>query len=434
MTAAFILISGFALCVLLARPRLHTPFPSSFADLVLMGIALFHVAPELLHALFDLSPGPYRDGIPTSVETQWAMIASAGMVLFGFGCLCGRGMLRAHTSPWSFAKAEATSEERWFFIIAAAIASSAAGAAIVGLAVGGFDTDNYLLGNAALAGLLPFVVTVSVMAVVRDRYALVVIPLAAFALTLIGSRSTLAWALISGIVLVRMLGGSVSTRKLIFGVAGLASLVFLIALTREQAGRVGVEAGFLERAEAIESTLSHGGNTEAIARTLENHFTHRVDGNGYALQVLHAQASRPPMGLEPLMNSLALAVPSAVWSQKTDRPMEDRNQEYSSIVYYNIPDTDYLPTWLGGAISMFGWPTSLLAAWGFGFAVSALGAAFSAIRPYHLPILAGIAAQLQYFEGNIESLILGTRSTVILAIASCGLWLVARLAASVWRI
>lgn len=434
MTAAFVLISGFVVCVLLSRPRLHRPFPNSFADLVLIGIALFYVAPELLRALFVLPPGTYREGIPTSVETQWAMIASAGMVLFGFGCLCGRAMLRAHTSAWSFAKAEATSEERWFAIIAAAGAASAAGATTAGMAAGEFGTDNYLLGGAALVGLLPFVVTVAVMAVVRDRYAPVIVLLAAFALTLIGSRSLLAVALISGIVLVRMLGGSVSTPKLLIGVAGVASLAFLIAITREQAGRVGREAGFRERVEAIEHTLSRQDNSEAIATTIETHFTHRIDGNGYALQVLNAQATQPPMGVGPLVNSLALAVPSAVWPRKTDIPVEDRNQEYASILYYNIPDTDYLPTWLGGAISMFGWPMSLLATWGFGFAVSALGAVFSAIRPYHLPILACIATQLLNFEGNVESLVLGTRSTVFVAVASCGLWLVSILAARIWRI
>lgn len=434
MTAAFTLVSGFILCVLLARPRLHTPFPSSFADLVLIGIALFHVAPELLHALFILPPGPYREGIPASAVTQWAMIASAGMVLFGFGCWSVRTVPLARTRTWSFAQAEATSEERWFFIIAAAVASFAAGAATVGMAVGGFDTDNYLLGNAALVALLPYIVTIAVIAVVRDRYALIIIVLAALALTLVGSRSVLAHALISGIVLVRMLGGSVSTPKLLFGVAGVASLAFLIAITREQAGRVGFEAGFRERVEAIEHTVSRQDNSEAVATTLENHFTHRIDGNGYALQVLNAQASQPPMGVGPLVNSLALAVPSAVWSPKTELPVEDRNQEYASILYYNIPDTDYLPTWLGGAISMFGWPTSLLAAWGFGFAVSALGAVFSAIRPYHLPTLACIATQLLYFEGNVESLILGTRSTMFVAVTSCGLWLVSRLAARIWRI
>lgn len=434
MTAAFALLSGFALCVLLARPRLHAPFPSSFADLVLIGIALFHVAPELLRALFDLSPGPYREGIPASAVTQWAMIASAAMVLFGLGCWSVRAVPPARTRAWTFANAAATSEERWFFIIAAAVALSAAGAATIGMASGGYKTGNYLLANATWVALLPFIVTVAVMAVVRDRYALIIIVLTAFALTLFGSRSVLAHALISGIVLVRMLGRSVSTPKLLFGVAGIASLAFLIALTREQAGRVGIEASFQERVEAIEHTLSRRDNTEALAKTLETHFVHRIDGNSYALRVLNAQASKPPMGVRPLVNSLALAIPSAVLPQKTDLPLEDRNQEYASMLYYNIPVTDYLPTWLGGAISMFGWPTSLLAAWGFGFAVSALGAAFSAIRPYHLPILACIATQLLNFEGNVESLVLGTRSTVLVAVASCGLWLVSRLAARIWRI
>jgi hypothetical protein len=347
------------------------------------------------------------------------------MVLFGFGCWSGRAMLPAHTSPWSFAKVEATSEERWFFIIAAAIASLASGAATIGMAVGGFDTDNYLLGNATLLALLPFIVTTAVMAVVRDRYALVIVVLAAFAVTLIGSRSVLAWALISGIVLARMLGGSVSTPKVLFGVAGIASLVFLIALTREQAGRVGVDAGFRERVEAIGDTLSRQDNSVAVAATLESQFAHRIDGNGYALQVLNAQASQPP---------LALAVPSAVWAQKTDRPIEDRNQEYASVVYYNIPDTDYLPTWLGASVSMFGWPVSLIAAWGFGVAVSALGTAISVIKPYHLPILAGIAAILLNFEGNIETLILGTRTIMFVAATSYGVWLVSRLAARIWQI
>lgn len=430
MISAVMLLVAYAVSILLARGRRSGAFPGSFVDIVLIGAGIFHVGPELLRAFVDLSPGPYREGIAESVVVAWSAIVCAGMISFGLGCWTARRTWAPAGLAPSFAMQPETPAERWFFVLVAALAALASAAAVSGLAYGGFDIGNYVIGSASRVVLIPLVVTTAVLSVIRSRHAALVLPLSALALTLYGSRSIVAWGLISGVVLLRMLGCRVSTVKLVGGVAAVGALIVTIAMIRDRVGRWAPDAGLKDRVDAVQETLTSQGQSGDSAQMWENAFAHRIDGNGYGIQVLNAQAEVDPMGLRPILNSLALAVPSFIVPGKTESPVELRNQEYASVLHYNIPDTDYLPTWIGAAVSMFGWLLSIVAAWIFGVSVSLLDLRLPRSLPLWLPVFSSVSIGLLNFDDNIETLILTARSTAIVSLVSVGLWLLSSVAAA----
>jgi hypothetical protein len=424
MIFTWMVITCYCGCVALARGTGRTQFPCSLLDLVLFGVAIFHVLPEVIRLAAEVPPGPYREGLPPAAIESWLIVASASVLAFGAGAGLVRTLTGSPPVDPPLASRALGAAESIFTSILVAAAIVFALIVIVGMGYGGYDSDNYLLGSAVSTTVVPVLISVAVLATLRWRFALIVVVAIAGVLLLMGSRSVVGWSLLTGVVLVRRCGGNIQTARLAVAIMVCTSIIIAIALIRDRAGRWSQDATLHDRIGTVaEASSAQVGATNTSDLVLDS-FVHRIDGNGYGARILHAQ-SQPGttvMGTEALANSILLATPSFVWPTKLDTPVEQRNQEGASVVHYGIEETDYLPTVIGSATSMFGWPGAIVVAGVLGVAVSALDRLLPTRRPHHLPIAAATCLVALNFEGNVETVILGCRTVASVALLSYAAW------------
>jgi hypothetical protein len=422
------LLCCFGACAVMARGFGRSSFPSSVLDLVLFGMGVFHVLPELLRLFVDIPAGPYREGLPPAAIESWLIVASVCVLAFGAGAALTRTLMGPPPVTPPLASRPLSAAESIFTSILVAVAIASALIVIIGMGYGGYDTDNYVLGGTVSTTVVPALISVAVLSTLRWRLSMLVVAAIALVLLLMGSRSLVGWALLAGVVLVRRCGGTIRTSKLTVAVAVCAAVVVAIALIRDRAGRWSQDATLHDRIGTVAEASSTPVSTSNTSDLVLDSFVHRIDGNGYGARVLHAQSQpgKGLMGAEALTNSVLLAIPSFIWSTKLDTPVEARNQEAASILHYDIEVTDYLPTVIGSATSMFGWPGAILVAGVFGVAVSALDRLLTSRQPHHLPIAAAICLVALNFDGNVETVILGCRTVATVALLTYSAWWLAR--------
>jgi hypothetical protein len=428
MLSTLALVCCFLGCIALARGLGKAPFPTSLLDLVLMGVAVFHVLPEVIRLADDVPLGPYREGLPPTAMGAWLLVTSVSMLSFGAGAALVRTRPAQALADLPLVSRSMSTPESIFTLTLTAVAIVFAAVVVMGMGYGGYDSDNYLLGSTVSTTGVPVLISVAVLATLRWRFALIVVVAIAGVLLLMGSRSLVGWSLLTGVVLVRRCGGNIRTARLAVAITVCASIIVAIALIRDRAGRWSQDATLQDRMSTVSeasSTQVGAGNTSDL---ILDSFVHRIDGNGYGARILHAQsqAGASLMGTEALMNSVLLAIPSLVWTSKLDTPVEQRNQEGASVVHYGIEVTDYLPTVIGSATSMFGWPGAIVVAGVFGVAVSALDRLLPTRRPHHLPIAAAMCLVALNFEGSVETVILGCRTVATVALLNYSAWWLAR--------
>ncbi len=434
----FLLIVGYCLTAGLARVSARTPFPSSLVDLVLIGIGAYHVAPEAIRLILDLSPGPYRGQLPREAISNWLLLITPSIVLFGLGTrLAIRRPIQLPPARLSAERMDVVDLAFTGTLVLGAITLSVM--VIAGRAFGGFDSGNYLAGSVVSAALVPALTSVAVLAVLRGRFPLFTILSVLTVLCITGSRWSVGGSLLSGLVIVRRCGWAVPTRRIV-PLAVLVSSIFMsIALVREIAGRGAADASLVDLTEAVSDAGEKSVGSVDWHQLIDVHFVHRLDGNGYGAAILNAQERLgvAPMGMSAITNSLNLATPSMLWPAKLEIDIARRNQELASIYHHGIEEIDYLPTVLGAAVSIFGWLGAPIVAWVAGIAVALADRHLAVKKPYHLPVAVGLCLVSLGFEGNIETVIIGVRGIVVLAVlvfvgrllasaigavARCGMW------------
>jgi hypothetical protein len=429
MTETLLLVICYCAIALFARLPAGAPFPSSAFDLALIGIGVFHVAPEALRVILDLPPGPYRAGLPEQATSSWLAVVSASIVLFGLGPqLVGRRSIPPRSRA-SLVARRVDGIDRIFVALLVLAAIVLGGMTVAGRAFGGYDSDNYLAGSIGSAASVPAMISLAVLAVLRGRLPVITLLIVAIVLFLMGSRSVVGWSLLAGTVLVRRCGGTVPTRRLILLTLLGTSMIISIALIRELAGRWTPDARLGDRAEAVSRARASSAETIDWRTLIEEQFVHRIDGNGYGMSILNAQERLgiTPMGLSAISSSFRLATPSFLWPRKLDMALESRNQELASIDHHRIDELDYLPTVLGSAVSIFGWAGAPLIAGVLGIVVALADRSMEIRRPWHLPIAASFLLAVLYFEGNIESAILGCRTIAVVATLAFAGWITAHM-------
>ncbi len=418
----FLLVLAYSIAVASARAVARGPFPASLADLVVLGAGAFHVLPEVARAFASIPAGMYRDGLPESALCDWLGVVSAAFIAFSTGIVLGSAM--PHTPHRPSAPLELGARERRFVTLLWAASVASGIASILGYGTGTFEGSNYLLGGILGMVWLPLAISSAVAATILRRGELVWFAFSAAVLALSGSRSLIAWAALSWVVLVRKAGCRMRVPQVALVLLIGVLLVVLIVLVRSSAGRWSAESSLHERVSVIRDAAEQRDGSRSVEELFFSEFLNRMDGNGYGAWIMHAQLGlgTAPMGWSSLIETTKIVVPSFLWPDKLATPSGTRNQEGASVAHYDLAEVDYLPTWLGAATSLVGPIQSVIGAGLLGMIVGLIDRHVSAGRLASMPLLAGLCVALLYFEGGVEDLLVRLRAACAAGVASWFLW------------
>jgi hypothetical protein len=289
---------------------------------------------------------------------------------------------------------------------------------------GGQVTTAQLDTSAGLATqfLLPLLVLLSLGLVLRFgmRWFLPAIGFQSIALAITGLRLEVVVAAIIFLYALRRIGSRISPGQ--WRVALLACVVATVLITsaRGSEGRALVVAGHgLDLGYLLAGAVSVG--SPAFWSQLSFDAGHRLDGNSFGAMELHSlDSGYQPLGIQPLVNDLAVAVPRFLYPEKV--PLTEK--EYAE-TYLQIPlpiivtggHEDILPTQLGATIG-FGGPWVMLVI------AIALGITFAladrwilrALTPYRLIVGIGLMECVLFYERSWDTYPATMRGQVVLLV------------------
>ena len=404
-----------------------------------------HGLTEIMQALW---PGRdrYRTLIGTEAVDRWMLLVSAMILLYAltysFIVLIVRR--RGHESPRPLQGNEpgpgregredrgcadyvAGLDPRVLLLLVAplAVATLLGRGAVAPTAIGTnpAQANSYLVAGAAGQYLVLLVALTGTAAVVRHgrKWTAPVLVAEAVLLALTGTRSMIVFSVVLTLVGLGVCGFRPSRRAL--ALAGL-SVVFLgvaVSASRVAVGRDDFAAGHGLQAR-VGALVSGAGGVGGSGNGVLDDTVYRLDANSYGALVLRElEHGVPPVGLTTVRNDLLLGVPSALYPEKLQTPVQDRNEEQYLDRWFGLnPTIDYLVGLLPVLLALSG-PA------GLPVVVLLLAVGFTSIElflagratPVRLVMALGVAQCTLLYEAGPVIYVTSGRGVLLLSV---GLW------------
>lgn len=413
------------------------------AALLLAMAVAEHGLTEIMQALW---PGRdrYRELIGAEATDRWMLLVSAMILLYAItysaivvivggrdGGLNGRRDLRC-------ADYVAGLDPRFLLLLVAplAVATLLGRGAVAPTAIGDgvVPTDGYLVSGVAGQYLVLLVAVTGTATVVRygRRWALPVLVAEALLLALTGTRSMIVFSVLLTLIGLSVCGIRPSRRAVVLVGISVALLGVVVSASRVAVGRAEFATGHGVTGR-VDALMSGAGNVGDSGSGILDDTVYRLDANSYGALVFRGlRHGVAPVGLTTVRNDLLLGVPSALYPDKLQTPVEDRNEEqYLDRRFGLNPQIDYLVGLLPVLLAYYG-PA------GLPVAVVMLASAFTFMELFlnrratatRLLMAIGMAQCVLLYEAGPAVYITSGRGALLL---SAGLWTWRRLALLVRR-
>lgn len=241
------------------------------------------------------------------------------------------------------------------------------------------------------------------------------------AVTLLGERFLIIVASVMLLYAMRWYGFRFTRRQIIGGCAVLFGALLMISSVRAHQGR-----GVFHRGEnvSVRASALWGGlvglPSADTRKQVITDYLNRFDGNAFpGLLLSQQQQGIPPVGVEPMLNNVRLAVPSFLNPSKLGTSDEQRSETlYIERRFGLDPATAYLPTQFGSALGYAGlkgvFLFSLLLAGGL---ARLDGWALKRRSALHLIVALGVLKCCVDYERGFDTWVLMARGVLVMLLA-----------------
>lgn len=157
------------------------------------------------------------------------------------------------------------------------------------------------------------------------------------AVSLVGERLVIIWAIAMTLYALKRFGFGISRRTLVAAAVLLVILAWSITSARAQTGRFNGATSLTDRVTSIGTGFAHLFSGKTIHQ-ITGDLGYRLDGDSFgAMEVQALSSGLPPLGLAPLRNDLLLAVPSFINPQKDETDLAYRSEKLWAAEHLNLP-------------------------------------------------------------------------------------------------
>lgn len=399
--------------------------------LLLLIATAYHGLTEVIQAIFPGRNRFYRDLVPQDAIDNWIILVSVALLLYAVAYAAA---LRRRCDPAADAAPVSISafNLKWLLLLTVPLVLLALqGAAFVDTTAQSAPDDGYVVGGLVVEFLVFVAAVTGAVAVVRlgTRWVLPILLIEAALLSAIGTRTTIVAVCIMVLYGAALAGARPPRKQLTAAVLVVALLAMVVSSTRAAVGRDAFEGdrGAGDRLSALTAGAAALPSAAGVDAVLDD-FVYRLDGNAFGAAVLESlDEGAQPVGVATIVDSVLLAVPSALYPAKLDRPVIHRSEKsYYIARFQELPtNRDLLPTIYGTMLGFGGPVVFLLLAALLGLGMARLDRWLTrTASPVVFLLSMGVVQAVLTYERATNGAVLALRGVLLLALVlAIGRWL-----------
>lgn len=398
--------------------------------LLLLVATAYHGLTEVIQAIFPGRNRFYRDLVPQGAIDNWIILVSVALLLYAVAYAAA--LRRSGPPADTVAVSVSAFNLKWLLVLAVPLILLALqGAAFVDTTAQSAPDDGYVVGGLVVEFLVFVAAVTGAVAVVRlgTRWVLPILLIEAVLLSAVGTRTMIVAVCVMVLYGAALAGVRLPRKQLTAAVLVVALIAMVVSSTRAVVGRDSFEGdqGAGDRLSALTAGAAALPSAAGVDAVLDD-FVYRLDGNAFGAAVLESlDEGAQPVGVTTIVDSVLLAVPSALYPAKLDRPVIHRSEKsYYIARFQELPtNRDLLPTIYGTMLGFGGPVVFLLLAALLGLGMARLDRWLTrSASPVVFLLSMGVVQAVLTYERATNGAVLALRGVLLLMLAlALGRWL-----------